>query len=339
MNIEKRLQTEREGDSVNNTDIKTNTKIPIPIQKKKKSFLSYFLHNYDLYLMLIPAMIFYVLFKYIPMYGVLIAFEKYNLFEGVFKSQWVGLSVFKDVMSQKTFWHILMNTLRLNLISLIVGFPAPIILALLLNEIVNEKFKKIVQSISYLPHFISWVIVYGMLVAFVSPDTGLFNIVLKHFGLNQVNFLLQKNTWLATYVLSGVWKDIGWGTILYISALTSIDTSLYEAASIDGCGRFKSMLHVTLPGIKSTIVILLIMGIGKIANIGFEQPYLMGNAMVSDISSVLSTYIYDNGLVKAQFSFTTAVGLFQSVVNFILLMSADFIARAMGEDGLFGGKK
>lgn len=322
---------------MNNTDIKINTQIPI--KKKKQSFFTYFRHNYDLYLMLIPAMIFYILFKYAPMYGILIAFEKYNLFEGVFKSQWIGLSVFKDVMSQKTFWHILVNTLRLNLMSLVFAFPAPIILALLINEIANEKFKKFVQSVSYLPHFISWVIVYGMLVTFVSPDTGLFNIVFKHLGLHQVDFLLHKSSWLATYILTSIWKNVGWGTILYIAALTSIDTSLYEAASIDGCGRFKSMLHVTLPGIKSTIVILLIMDIGKMMNIGFEQPYLMGNAMVSDISNVLSTYIYDNGLVKAQFSFTTAVGLFQSVVNFILLMSADFIARAMGEDGLFGGKK
>lgn len=322
---------------MNNTDIKTDMKIPV--QKKKKTALVYFQNNYDLYLMLIPAMIFYVLFKYIPMYGILIAFEKYNLFQGVFKSQWVGLSVFKDVMSQKTFWHILMNTLRLNLISLVAAFPAPIILALLLNELKVEKFKKIVQSVSYLPHFISWVIVYGMLIAFVSTDTGLFNVVLKHFGFNQIDFLLKKNTWLATYILTGIWKDVGWATILYMAALTSIDTTLYEAAAIDGCGRFKSMLHVTLPGIKSTIVILLIMNIGKIMTIGFDQPYLMGNAMVSDISNVLSTYVYDNGLVKAQFSFTTAVGLFQSVVNFILLLSADFVARAMGEDGLFGGKK
>ena len=322
---------------MNDTNIET--KMKTPLQKNQRSALKYFVHNYDLYLMLIPAIIFYVVFKYIPMYGILIAFEKYNLFQGVFKSPWVGLSVFKDVMSQKTFWHILINTLRLNLLSLVCAFPAPIILAILLNEIANAKFKKIVQSVSYLPHFISWVIVYGMLVAFVSPDTGLFNVVLKHFGFHQMDFLLKNGSWLATYILSGIWKDVGWATILYIAALTSIDPSLYEAASIDGCGRFKSMVHVTLPGIKSTIVILLIMGIGKMMSIGFEQPYLMGNAMVSDISNVLSTYIYDNGIVKAQFSFTTAVGLFQSVINFILLMSADFVARSLGEDGLFGGKK
>lgn len=322
---------------MNNVDVKANQ---MPLQKKKKkSRFTYFLHNYDLYLMLIPAIIFYCLFKYIPMYGILIAFEKYNLFEGVFKSKWIGLSVFKDVMSQKTFWHILFNTLRLNILSIVAAFPAPIILALLLNELANEKFKKFVQSVSYLPHFISWVIVYGMLVAFIGPDTGLFNVLLKHFGFHQIDFLLQKGPWLATYILSAIWKDIGWSTILYIAALTSIDTSLYEAAAIDGCGRFKSMIHVTLPGIKSTIVILLIMQIGRMMTIGFDQPYLFGNAMVSDISNVLSTYVYDNGIVKAQFSFTTAVGLFQAVVNFILLMSADFIARALGEDGLFGGKK
>jgi len=312
------------------------------LQLGRNSYLrknSYFKKNYGLYLMLIPSMAFYIIFKYVPMYGILIAFQKYNIFEGVFRSPWVGLDVFKEILTQKTFWEILINTLRLNILSLVAGFPAPILLALLLNEISATKFKRIVQSISYLPHFISWVIVYGMLLAFLSKDTGLFNVALTHMGMQQVDFLTNQGWWLASYVISGIWKEVGWATILYISAMSSIDPSLYEAASMDGAGRFRCMWNITLPGIKSTIVIILILNIGKLMSIGFEQPYLMGNSMVNNVSNVLSTYIYDTGILKSQFSFTAAVGLFQSVINFALLMIADFLSIKLVGEGLFGGKR
>ncbi len=299
---------------------------------------TYFYKNIGLYLLLLPAMMYYIIFKYIPMYGILIAFQKYNIFQGVFHSQWIGFDTFKEILTQKTFWNVLLNTLRLNIISLIFGFPAPIILALFLNEIRSTGFKRVIQSISYLPHFISWVIVYGMLLAFVNKDTGLINATLTHMGLNQIEFLTDRSWWLFTYVLSGIWKEVGWATILYISAITAIDLQLYEAAAIDGAGKLRCMWNVTLPGIRSTIVIILILNIGKMMSIGFEQPYLMGNAMVSNISNVLSTFIYDTGILKAQFSYTAAIGLFQSVINFILLMLADFISRRLGEDGLFGGR-
>ncbi len=175
------------------------------------------------------------------------------------------------------------------------------------------------------------------MLAFTTKDTGLANVMLKSLGLEQINFLTVKGWWLFIYIFSSVWKDMGWAAIIYLSALSSIDTALYEAAAVDGAGRFKSMWHVTLPGIKSTIVIILILNIGKIMSIGFEQPYLLGNPLVNDISSVISTYVYEMGLVKARYSFTTAVGLFQSLVNFMLLLSADYLAKLLGEEGIFGG--
>jgi putative aldouronate transport system permease protein len=307
-------------------------------QKIKKKKTSYFRDNYGLYLMLLPAATVYIIFRYVPMYGILMAFQNYNLFAGVFHSEWVGLDVFKEVMSQRTFWQVFLNTLRLNLLSLIVGFPMPVLFALLLNEISRRRFKKIVQTISYMPHFISWVIVYGMLVMFVSKDTGLFNVILKEVGLKQINFLFGHGWWYTFYLGLGIWKGMGFDSIMYLSALSAINTELYEAAEIDGASRLRKTWHVTLPGIRSTIVILLILKIGNITTIGFDQPYLMGNPMVTDIADVLSTYIYRNGIEHAQFSFTTAVGLFQSVINFILLLITDKVARRFGESGLFGRK-
>ena len=300
---------------------------------------SYWRNNYQYYLMLLPPMLFYIIFKYIPMYGVLIAFKDYNFMSGVFKSPWVGLDVFKEVFRDKTFWNAFWNTLRLNLLQLIVGFPIPIIFALFLNEIENKVYKKVVQSISYLPHFISWTIMYGFVLIFVTKDTGLFNVLLKSIGLPQINFLMEKGWWLATYIFSGIWKEVGWSAIIYLSALSAIDPELYEAAAIDGAGKFKCMWHITLPGIKNTIIVLLILNIGKMLAIGFDQPYMYGNAMVSEVSTVLSTYVYEMGLVRARFSFTAAVGLFQSVINLILLLGVDKFAKMLGEDGLFGGVK
>lgn len=310
----------------------------VSMKSMKKSKTNYFRNNYDLYLMLIPAVAFYLIFKYGPMYGVVIAFQDYNLFTGVLHSKWVGLEVFKQVLSEKTFWRSFFSTLELNFISLIAGFHAPIIVALLLNEITNNKFKRVVQSISYMPHFISWVIVYGMMVTFTLPDTGLFNVILKYLGFQQIHFLTSIPWWIAMFVGAGIWKEVGWGAIIYLSALSSIDPSLYESADIDGAGRFSKMWNVTLPGIKSTVVIMMILSIGKIVSIGFEQPYLMGNALVSDISNVLSVYIYKNGVEQSQWSFTTAIGLCLSIVNFAMLLFANFVSTRLGEEGLFGGK-
>jgi putative aldouronate transport system permease protein len=299
----------------------------------------YWRNNYQYYLILLPPLLFYIIFKYLPMYGMLIAFQDFNFMLGVFHSPWVGLDVFREVFRDPGFWNAFYNTIRLNLLSLVIGFPIPIIFALLLNEIVNHRFKRFVQSVSYLPHFISWVIMYGLILAFLTPQTGLMNIFLKNLGIREINFLYDKGWWVFIYVSSGIWKEMGWSAIIYLAALTSIDPQLYEAAAIDGAGRFQSMFHVTLPGIKNTMVIMLLLNIGKLMSIGFDQPYMLSNMMVTDISTVLSTYIYDMGLVRAQFSFTAAVGLFQSVINFGLLLGADWFAKLLGEEGLFGGNK
>jgi len=305
--------------------------------KGKTPPLIYLRRNCQYYLMLLPALAFYVIFKYIPMYGVLIAFKDYNFMAGVMKSPWVGLEVFREVFRDRTFWTTLRNTIRLNLLSLIVGFPAPVIFALFLNEITNKTYKRTIQSISYLPHFISWVILYGLLLAFLYRETGLVNVLLKKLGFQEINFLATKGWWYVVYVGSGIWKELGWSAIIYLSAMTAIDPQLYEAASIDGAGRFRLMWHVTLPGIKNTLIVMLLLNIGRMISIGFDQPYMLGNPMVSEISTVISTYVYEMGLVRARFSYTTAVGLFQSVVNLILLLGADRLARLLGEEGLFGG--
>lgn len=301
--------------------------------------LAYLRRNYQYYLMLLPALAFYIIFKYTPMYGVLIAFKDYNFMTGVMRSPWVGWDVFREVFQDQTFWTTLRNTIRLNLLSLIVGFPIPVIFALFLNEITSKAYKRVIQSISYLPHFISWVIMYGLLLAFLYRETGLVNVLLKSLGLKEINFLATKGWWYVVYIGSGIWKEVGWSAIIYLSAMTAIDPQLYEAASIDGAGRFKQMWHITLPGIKNTFIVMLLLNIGRMLSIGFDQPYMLGNPMVSEISTVISTYVYEMGLVRARFSYTAAVGLFQSVINLALLLGADRFARLLGEQGLFGGGK
>jgi len=306
--------------------------------KKPGRTFNYWRENYDLYLMLLPALAFYFIFRYVPIYGIVLAFKDYKFNLGILGSPWAGLAVFKDVFRSKLFWQAFNNTIWLNMLSLLLGFPLPVIFALVLNEIRITGFKRVVQSISYLPHFISWVILYGIILALTAKNTGIFNSLLVLMGKEQVNFLTSRFWWLFIYVGSSIWKETGWQAILYMSALTAIDPGLYEAAAIDGAGRWKSLVHITLPGIRSTIVILLILNIGRILTIGFEKPYLLSNASVSDIGSVLSTYVFTLGIQRAQYSFTTAVGLFQSVINFSLLIAADRIAKTLGEDGLFAGR-
>jgi len=307
-------------------------------ERKSMARKSYWKNNYDLYLMLLPAILFYIIFKYVPIYGITMAFKDYKFNLGIMGSPWAGFTVFKEVFASQMFWRAFRNTIYLNMFTLIIGFPVPIIFALLLNEVKFSRFKRITQSISYLPHFISWVIFYGILLALTSKNTGVFNVLLQNAGKEQISFLTSKGWWLIVYVVSSIWKETGWQAILFLNALTSIDPGLYEAAAIDGASRWKSLIHITLPGIKSTIVILLILNIGKIMTIGFEKPYLMSNSSVSDIGSVLSTYVYELGIKNAQYSMTTAVGLFQSIINFMLLLGADWVAKKLGEEGLFGGK-
>lgn len=302
--------------------------------KKKNIFLHNLKRDALLYALLLLPIAYIGIFKYAPIYGLVMAFQDYNIFEGIRGSEWVGLDVFRFIFSQDSFYRALKNTLVLNVLDLIAGFPAPILLAVLLNEIKQEKFKKMTQTVLYLPHFLSWVIIGGMVYLMFS-NSGMVNNFLAGFGFQKIEFLSQKVPWLITYISVGVWQNIGWGTIIYLAAITGINKELYEASDIDGCSRLRKMWHITLPGIKPTINILLILQIGRMVSIGFDRPFVMGNSLVSEYSDVISTFVYRVGINSGDFSQATAVGLFQSVVGLILLVSANFIAEKLGEDGIW----
>jgi putative aldouronate transport system permease protein len=301
----------------------------------KKSLLDYLKQDYIFYLLLLVPMLYYLIFHYVPMYGAIIAFKDYNIFKGTFKSEWVGLAVFKEIFQMKEFYQVLRNTFMLNVLDLILSFPAPIILALVLNEVKKGLFKKSVQTIAYLPHFISWVIIGGMVYQIFSTKSGYINTVLQFVGFNPVPFLTDKVWWLFTYLISGIWQSVGWGAIIYLAALSGIDKELYDAAEVDGCGRIKKIWHITLPGIKPTIVILLILNIGNMIRIGFERPFILGNVLVQDYSDVLSTFVYRVGLKSGRYSLSTAVGLFQSVIGFIMVISANAISKKVNDTSIW----
>ncbi|MGI5900280.1 MAG: ABC transporter permease [Christensenellales bacterium] len=296
---------------------------------------SYWRSHYDLYIMLIPALIYYFLFRYVPIGGLQLAFKEYNFSLGIMRSPWIGFQVFGRLFSENMFWRAVRNTLLLNMGSIIIVFPMPIVFALMINELKSERYKRLVQSVSYLPHFISWVILYGIILQFVQIDTGLFNIINKALGRPQSTYLTETRTWLFFWFAVDIWKESGWQSILYLSALSAIDPGLYEAAAIDGAGRLRSTWHITLPGIRGTIVIILILQVGRMMSMGFDKPYNFSNSRVRDVSDVLSTYIYQQGVVNAKYNLTTAADMFQGVINFIMLLLADRIAKLFGQEGLF----
>lgn len=293
--------------------------------------------DWRLYAMLAIPVIWYLLFCYKPMVGVLIAFQKYNIFKGIWGSTWVGWKNFEFIMGMRDFPIALKNTLLLNFMGLIMGFPVPIILAIMLNEIRNKTVKRISQTLMYLPHFLSWIIIGGMVLEIFAPTTGVVNATLLKYGIIEKNipFLTDGRSWQLTYTLVGVWQSMGWGTILYLSAITGINMELFEAAKIDGANKMQQIWHVTLPGIRSTIVVLLIMNIGQMMNISFDRPYIMGNTLVQDYCDVLSTFVYRMGITNAKFERATAIGLFQSVVGLIMISTANFITKKLGEDGIW----
>ncbi|WP_028611554.1 ABC transporter permease [Paenibacillus harenae] len=302
--------------------------------KRKNSIVLSIKRNYLLYLLLLLPMVYIILFKYGPLYGVLMAFQDYNIFEGISGSEWVGLDVFKYIFDQNSFYRALKNTLVLNFLDLVAGFPAPIILAILLNELRYVRFKKAAQTVLYLPHFLSWVIIGGMAYLMFSSG-GMVNNLITSLGFDKVDFLSQKTNWIIMYIAIGVWQNAGWGTILYLAAMTGINKELYEAADIDGCSRPRKIWHITLPGIKATVMILLILQIGRMVSIGFDRPYVLGNSLVIEYSDVISTYVYRVGIGSGDFSQATAVGLFQSVVGLVFLLGANYLAKKMGEQGIW----
>jgi putative aldouronate transport system permease protein len=302
---------------------------------KLKNLISDIKRDAHLYLLLLFPMLYYFVFKYIPMYGVTIAFKDYNLFQGILQSPWVGLDVFKEIWNMPEFYRSVGNTLVLNLLDLIFSFPAPIILAILLNEVRISWFKRTAQTIFYLPYFLSWVIIGGIAYQILSPVTGLFNIALKTVGLPAIPFLTKKVNWLFSYLGIGIWQSAGWGTIIYLAAIAGINHELYEAAQVDGAGRLRQIWHITLPGIKPTIIILLILNLGRIMMSSFDRPYVIGNAYVSEISDVISTFVYRVGIKSVRYSLATAVGLFQSLVGMILLIISNYVANKSGEQGIW----
>lgn len=290
-------------------------------------------HKY-LYLLGLPGIAFFVIFKYIPMYEILIAFENYNPYSGVLHSQWVGLANFGELFHDPQFFVILRNTLIVSLLSICL-FPAPVILALLLNEVKNVFYKRAVQTVVYLPHFVSWVIVISLTYLFLSSQIGYLNNVISHFGGHKVSFLFENQYFYPIIASQNVWKSIGWGSIIYMAAIAGINPSLYEAAKMDGAGRLKQMWHVTIPGIMPTMVILFILQLGSTLDVDFEQLWLMQNPINLPLSEVFDTFVYKTGVLNAQYSYTTAIGVFKSVIGLILIVGANHLAKRRGHEGIW----
>lgn len=314
------------------------TSLPRLFAVKYRNTVNYLKKYWTLYLMLVLPIAYFIIFRYIPMTYIQVAFKKYSIVKSPWQMPWAdnyGFEYFIKAFSNRDFLFALRNTIMLNLLDLVVGFPAPIILALLLNELPFKRFKRFTQTVAYMPHFLSWIIIAGMALHLFAPTSGLINIVLNRMGFASIPFLNNPTYWVWTYVLLGVWQSVGWNTIIYLAALTSINPELYEAAAIDGAGRWKSIWHVTLPGIRPTIVTLLILSLGRILSSEFDRPYALGNALVNNVSNVIATFVYTHGIRGLQFSLTTAVGLFQSVVCVIFLFLANAFAKRIGERGIW----
>jgi len=298
------------------------------------SVTGYLRRNWQLYSLLVLPLAYFILFRYGPMYGIQIAFKDFNFFQGINGSEWIGLEAFKEVFGMRDFYLTLRNTLMLNLLDLLVSFPAPLILAIMLYEMQSVWFKKLSQTILYIPHFISWVIIGGIVYQVFGTQSGMVNNLLTSLGFEAIPFLTEKNDWLFTYLSVGVWQSAGWGTIIYLAALTGINKELFEAAEMDGAGRLKRIWHITLPGLKPTIVTLLIINLGHMISIGFERPYVIGNLAVREYSDVLSTFVYRIGLQSGQYTLATVVGLFQAVVGLVFVLGANYASKKLTDESI-----
>lgn len=300
----------------------------------KKRVRADWVRNKSLYILVLPVIIFYICFHYKPMYGALIAFQDYVPRLGISGSKWVGFANFNRFFHDVYFWRLIRNTLVLSGLDILFGFPAPIILALLLNEVTSKHFKNTVQTLTYLPHFISLVVVCGMLTDFCLTN-GLFNDIIAFFGGDRHPLLQDPSLYRAIYIASNIWQQVGWGSIIYLSALSGVDSALYEAAKIDGAGKWKQLIYVTLPGISPTIIIMLIMKIGSLMSMGYEKTILLYNPSTYETADIISSYIYRIGLLQQDWSYSTAIGLFNSVINFILLIIANRLSRKFSETSLW----
>ncbi|MFZ1353133.1 ABC transporter permease [Jeotgalibaca porci] len=300
-------------------------------EERKKKLIA----SRQLYVFILPAFLAFFIFSYIPMYGVMIAFKDYIPTLGVWGSPWVGFKHFQRFFDSYYFWDLLKNTIGISVYSLVVGFPLPIILALALNEIKDGPLKKFSQTVTYAPNFISTVVMVGMILAFLNPSTGIINHVVQFFGMEPIAFMENPRWFKTVYVLSGVWQGTGWGSVIYLAALAGVDTQLHEAAVVDGATRLQRIWHINLPTIRPTMVILLIMNVGSVMNLGYEKILLMQNPLNMESSNVIATFVYQQGLLEAQYSYAAAVGLFNSAINAILMISVNKIASKLGESSLF----
>lgn len=303
--------------------------------RRKKRFLWYVKRNWQLYVLLLPTIVYLFLFQYMPITGVQIAFRNFTARGGIWNSTWVGLKHFQKFFSSPQFWTLLENTMKISVYSLLWGFPIPILLAVMLNECKTIKLKKTVQMLTYAPHFISTVVLASMIHLFLDVDTGIINKIIELFGGTASNLIGKEKAFRTIYVVSGIWQSCGWSSIIYISALSGVDAELYEAAKIDGANRLQKVWYIDLPSILPTIVTLFILNCGNILNVGYEKVYLLQNSMNQSVSEVISTYVYKIGLLGGQFSYTTAIGLFNSVVNVIILLVVNRIAKKVNDVSLF----
>ncbi|MCR8642695.1 ABC transporter permease subunit [Paenibacillus sp. N1-5-1-14] len=324
------------ADLTNVSDAAVSSAVTIPPKPKRKNKkLHSIARNWQLYLLILPVVAYYLLFHYTPMYGIQIAFKDFYATKGIWGSTWVGFANFERFFDSYFLWRLIKNTIGLGLYSLALGFPIPIILALLLNEVRREKFKKFVQVVTYAPHFLSTVVVVGMLFLFLNPRYGILNTFIQMFGGDPINFLAEPGYFKTIYVLSDVWQTMGWSSIIYLAALAGIDPQQHEAARVDGANRLQRIWHINIPGIMPTIVILLILNLGTVMAIGFEKVFLMQLPINMEASDIIDTYVYRSGIQEADYSFSAAIGLFNSVINFVLLITVNFIAKRVGQTSLW----
>lgn len=291
--------------------------------------------HWQLYLMILPAVLYLILFQYKPMYGVVIAFKDFNMRAGILGSEWIGFENFSRLFNSYWFPIIMKNTLTLSILSLLIGFPLPILLALMVNEISNEKIKRTFQTVSYAPHFISVIVVCGMITMFLNPTSGIINQFLNMLGIESIFFMQNSDLFKWIYIISGNWQNVGWGAIIYFAALSSVDRSLIESAEIDGANRLQKIFYINLPVLVPTMTILFILRCGRLLGVGYEKIYLLQNPTNISASEVISTYVYKTGLINSDFSFSTAVGLFNSLVNAVILIIANTLSRRVGKSSLW----